>query len=246
MRSALIHRCRHSTLLPLFRCVSNRRFINISGQPLDLEASPCRRVKSDHKARHPRETPIRRVNVIPLPTPYAVGERLPRVAKLSVRLPPTVNIPGPAPDLMEHLPRVTRHIVTQRFKIYIPGSPPPTKVIGATDVRKIVLGPTIKRSFIRRTFHPLDKRSNLIENEDTVVRLVRSTQEDPFPEHQEARGPEIPLRNQAHLGPRPVSRYLSIAEHIIDRPEVKTTYVDTHCCLSTTLRILKDVGTLVH
>lgn len=171
---------------------------------------------------------------------------MPRTDKLSVRLPST---PGPDPDLVEHLPRVTRHIVTQQFKIYIPGSPPPVKVIGAaeaTDVRKIVLGPTIKRSFIRRTFHPLDKRSNLTENEDTVVRLVRSTQEDPFPDHQEAKGLEIPSPDQAHSGPRPVSRYLSIAEHIIDRPEVKTTYVDTHCCLSTTLRILKDVGTLVH
>lgn len=220
---------------------------------VDQEASgPCRRVNSEHNVHCPIEAPIRRVDVTPLPTPYVPANRPPRIIKYSVqiRIPPVVKKPDP--DLAEQLPRITTHIVAQRFKIYIPGSSPPiniTRAAETTEVRKIDLGPVIKRSFIRRTFHPLNKKFNLIKNNGTLVRPVISTQEDPFPEHREVRHSETPITvpaNGTHSEPRPVSRYLSIQEHIIDRPEVKTTYMDTHCCLSTALRILQDVGTLVY
>lgn len=44
---------------------------------------------------------------------------------------------------------------------------------------------------------------------------------------------------------RALKNLLSLEGHIIDRPDVKTTYVDTHCHLFTTLQMLKDVGTIV-
>lgn len=177
--------------------------------------------------------------------------QLPRITRHIVGQQVTFNIPVTNPDEVEKLPRITRHIVGQRAIVYVPGSPPPIKIIKAvetTEVRKIPLGPSIKRSFIRRTFHPLDKRSSVIGDGGTVVRLVGSAQ-DPFPELRETGRSAVSEAIPGHRSGsgsewgRPISDYLSIEEHVIDRPEVKTTYMDTHCHLSTALRILKSVGT---
>lgn len=260
MLSPSILRCRRSTLLPLTRYVSSRRSINIGqGEPPDwgMTAGLCRRVVSQHDPRYLRpgeplvQPSVRRLDYAPQPNSDIVDieEQLPRITKYMASQRAVADIPGPSPDVVEQLPRITKHTVGQRAISYIPGSPPPIKIIKlaeTTEVRKITLGPLIKRSFIRRTFHPLDKRSNVIEDGDTVVRLVKS-EDDPFPKLRET-------GHQAHSGPRGdqkslaahlMSRRLSIGGHVIDRPEVKTTYVDTHCHLATALRILKDVGTPV-
>lgn len=254
MRSPSILHCRRSTLLVPIRCVFSRRFIN-TGQGesphLGATSGPCRRVDSRHDPRYskPVELRIRRLDYVPQPQ-HDVVEQLPRITKHIVGQQATLFVPGSNSDEVEQLPRITKHIVGQRAMVYTPGSPPPIKIIKAvetTEVRKIPLGPSIKRSFIRRTFHPLDKRSNVIGDGDTVVRLVRSAQ-DPFPELREtssAVSEAIPGRRSGSGSEwgRLISGYLSIEEHAIDRPEVKTTYVDTHCHLSTALRILKSVGT---
>lgn len=170
---------------------------------------------------------------------------------------------------MEKLPRITKHLVAQRYQDYVPGSPPPIRIVAvaeseepkvitmpeSAEVRKITLGPFIKRSFIRRTFHPLDKRTIAVENGERIVRLVRTTPSDPFPELRETERSAISITTRVEPDNRRSAtvlrtylnqRHLSMKEHIIVRPEVKTTYVDTHCRLGTTLQILKDVCTLVY
>lgn len=215
-------------------------------------SGPCRRVDSRHDPRYlkPVGPLIRRLDYTPQPQPDVV-EQLPRITKHIVGQRATSFIPGPNPDEVEQLPRITKHIVGQRAIVYTPGSPPSIKIIKAvesTEVRKIPLGPSIKRSFIRRTFHPLDKRSNITDDRGTVVRLVRSAQ-DPFPELRETGRSAVSEAIPGHRSGsgsewgRLISGYLSIEGHVIDRPEVKTTYVDTHCHLSMALRILKSVGT---
>lgn len=37
-------------------------------------------------------------------------------------------------------------------------------------------------------------------------------------------------------------KYLTLEQHRLDRPEIETTWVDTHCHLFTTLKMLKGVS----
>lgn len=80
--------------------------------------------------------------------------------------------------------------------------------------------------------------------------------DDPFPELRPFRTEDPPAEmtapgHQMYLDAgdvekrRVLKNLLSLEGHIIDRPDVKTTYVDTHCHLFTTLQMLKDVGTIV-